>query len=299
MYLPHLHLGIRVALDFTLFCRLILPRMPDAVSIRQINALPPASFGFHLAVDTLAFGYVLGATSCTRDFHPLERAHAERTEKKPPPILLWDRVRLDSQRDRRLLLERAILDAFLGGLVHVVLHVLAGLEVDGVLGRHFDRLARAGVAAEPCGTQVQVERAEAADLDAATGGEAVAQDLQHHADGIVGVLLREARDAFVDGFDQIGAGNSGHDCFSLNIGTWTKTGDHTKTFPLRLKNLVEDGVFAVFPSFRDSPLAAKKGRCAFLGKAVQRPIEGSLQGTSGFPSDSGASLLDGLDGQLA
>lgn len=81
MYLPHLHLGIRVALDFTLFCRLILPRMPDAVSIRQINALPPASFGFHLAVDTLAFGYVLGATSCTRDFHPLDCAHAERTKR--------------------------------------------------------------------------------------------------------------------------------------------------------------------------------------------------------------------------
>ena len=33
--------------------------------------------------DTLALGYVLGATPCTRDFHPLERAHAERTMKKP------------------------------------------------------------------------------------------------------------------------------------------------------------------------------------------------------------------------
>ena len=32
--------------------------------------------------DTLALGYVLGATPCTRDFHPLERAHAERTNKK-------------------------------------------------------------------------------------------------------------------------------------------------------------------------------------------------------------------------
>ncbi|HAF65232.1 MAG TPA: hypothetical protein DCL09_04930, partial [Sutterella sp.] len=33
--------------------------------------------------DTLALGYVLGATPCTRDFHPLERAHAERTVSKP------------------------------------------------------------------------------------------------------------------------------------------------------------------------------------------------------------------------
>ncbi|MBS5792620.1 MAG: hypothetical protein KIC91_07345, partial [Sutterella sp.] len=33
--------------------------------------------------DTLALGYVLGATPCTRDFHPLERAHAERTNKSP------------------------------------------------------------------------------------------------------------------------------------------------------------------------------------------------------------------------
>ena len=32
--------------------------------------------------DTLALGYVLGATPCTRDFHPLERAHAERTKTK-------------------------------------------------------------------------------------------------------------------------------------------------------------------------------------------------------------------------
>ena len=32
---------------------------------------------------TLALGYVLGATPCTRDFHPLERAHAERTNKAP------------------------------------------------------------------------------------------------------------------------------------------------------------------------------------------------------------------------
>ena len=53
--------------------------MPDAIPIRRISGLPPASFRFHLAMDTLAIGCVLGATSCTRDFHPLERAHAGRT----------------------------------------------------------------------------------------------------------------------------------------------------------------------------------------------------------------------------
>ncbi|HBC69092.1 MAG TPA: hypothetical protein DCZ56_01920 [Sutterella sp.] len=56
--------------------------MPDAIPIRRISGLPPASFRFHLAMDTLAIGYVLGATSCTRDFHPLERAHAGRTRAR-------------------------------------------------------------------------------------------------------------------------------------------------------------------------------------------------------------------------
>ena len=45
--------------------------MPDAVSVRQVDGLPMASFRFHLTVDTLAFGYALGATPCARNFHPL------------------------------------------------------------------------------------------------------------------------------------------------------------------------------------------------------------------------------------
>ena len=57
--------------------------MPDAVSVRQVSGLPRASFRFHLAMDTLASSYALGATSCARDFHPLERAHAEHTKKGP------------------------------------------------------------------------------------------------------------------------------------------------------------------------------------------------------------------------
>ena len=83
MYLLHLHLGFRVASDFLLFSRLTHRRMPDAVPVRQVSGLPPASFRFRLAVDTLALGYALGATSCARDFHPLDHAHAGHTEKPP------------------------------------------------------------------------------------------------------------------------------------------------------------------------------------------------------------------------
>ena len=82
MCLLHLHLGFRVASGFILFSRLTHLRMPYAVSVRQVSGLPPASFRSRLAADTLALGYVLGATPCTRDFHPLERAHAERTKRK-------------------------------------------------------------------------------------------------------------------------------------------------------------------------------------------------------------------------
>lgn len=81
MYLLHIHLGFRVALGFILFGRLTHRRMPYAVPVRQVGGLPPASFRFHLAVDTLALGYALGATSCARDFHPLDHAHAGHTEK--------------------------------------------------------------------------------------------------------------------------------------------------------------------------------------------------------------------------
>lgn len=82
MHLLHLHLWFRVALGFTLFSRLTHHRMPNAISVRQIGGLPRASFRSRLATDTLASGYALGATSCARDFHPLEHAHAGRTEKR-------------------------------------------------------------------------------------------------------------------------------------------------------------------------------------------------------------------------
>jgi len=45
--------------------------------------LPPPSFRFHLAMDTLGFGYILPTAGRIRDFHPLERALAGRTKNAP------------------------------------------------------------------------------------------------------------------------------------------------------------------------------------------------------------------------
>ena len=64
--------------------------MPDVVLVHRISGLPRASFRFHLAMDTLASGYALGATSCARDFHPLERAHAGRTKQSPCNQFQWN-----------------------------------------------------------------------------------------------------------------------------------------------------------------------------------------------------------------
>ena len=56
------------------------PRLrPDMISVRRARVLPPPSFRFRLATDTLGFGYDLPAAGRSRDFHPLERALAGRT----------------------------------------------------------------------------------------------------------------------------------------------------------------------------------------------------------------------------
>ena len=59
-----------------------------AISVRQTRDLPvvslfphPASFRFHLTMDTLAFGYILPAVGQIRDLHPLETCAAGRTTK--------------------------------------------------------------------------------------------------------------------------------------------------------------------------------------------------------------------------
>ena len=66
-------------------CMAVLPSCSAfMISVRQARDLPPASFRSHLAVGTLALGYILPATGRIRDFHPLERAPAGRTMKKRP-----------------------------------------------------------------------------------------------------------------------------------------------------------------------------------------------------------------------
>ena len=61
IYPPHLHREFRIAWGFSLCCNLTHSHMPDAVPVRRTNGLPRASFRFHLTMDTLAFGYALGA----------------------------------------------------------------------------------------------------------------------------------------------------------------------------------------------------------------------------------------------
>ena len=75
-------------------CIAVLPSRETlyVVSVRQARGLPvvslfphPASFRFHLAMDTLAFGYILPATGRIRVFHPLETCAAGRTMYKNEP----------------------------------------------------------------------------------------------------------------------------------------------------------------------------------------------------------------------
>ena len=72
-------------------CKAVLPSCIAfyVISVRQTGDLPvvslfphPASFRFHLAMDTLTFGYILPTTGRIRDFNPLETCAAGRTSLK-------------------------------------------------------------------------------------------------------------------------------------------------------------------------------------------------------------------------
>ena len=74
-------------------CKAVLPSCMAfyVISVRQTGDLPvvslfphPASFRFHLAMDTLTFGYILPTTGRIRDLHPLETCAAGRTSSKRP-----------------------------------------------------------------------------------------------------------------------------------------------------------------------------------------------------------------------
>ena len=79
-------------------CKAVLPSCMAfyVISVRQTGDLPvvslfphPASFRFHLAMDTLTFGYILPTTGRIRDLHPLETCAAGRTLKKAPYHPVW------------------------------------------------------------------------------------------------------------------------------------------------------------------------------------------------------------------
>ena len=68
-------------LGFGLYSNLTLVHSLYMISVRQARVLPPASFRFPVAGDTLAFGYILPTAGWIRDLHPLARAPAGRTIK--------------------------------------------------------------------------------------------------------------------------------------------------------------------------------------------------------------------------
>ena len=94
IYLPHLSRMIPCSY-WASACRAVLPSCETfyVVSVRQARGLRvvslfphPASFGFRLTADTLAFGYTLPTTGRVRDFHPLETCAAGRTKENPQII---------------------------------------------------------------------------------------------------------------------------------------------------------------------------------------------------------------------
>ena len=56
---------------------------PNVIRVPQTKGLPPTSFRFHLAMDTLVLGYMpLALSAPITDFHRLVYAHAGRTYRK-------------------------------------------------------------------------------------------------------------------------------------------------------------------------------------------------------------------------
>ena len=86
-----LHLPYMIPCSFRASaCKAVLPSCMAfyVISVRQTRDLPvvslfphPASFRFHLTMDTLAFGYILPTTGRIRDFNPLETCAARRTKQ--------------------------------------------------------------------------------------------------------------------------------------------------------------------------------------------------------------------------
>ena len=97
IHLPHLSCMIPCSY-WALTWVAVLPTCMTSyeISVRQTRDLPvvslfphPASFRFHLTMDTLAFGYILPTTGWIRDFNPLETCAAGRTNKTSETLVKW------------------------------------------------------------------------------------------------------------------------------------------------------------------------------------------------------------------
>ena len=70
--------------DFVLFCRLIHSHKPwYQVSVRRVRCLPTASFRFHLAMDTLAFGCSLPTVRAAWGLAPVRIRSCWANKKMP------------------------------------------------------------------------------------------------------------------------------------------------------------------------------------------------------------------------
>jgi len=82
IYPPHLHKLVPCSYWTSTCCGALSPICAlYAVPVRQARGLPPSSFRFRVATDTLGLSYALPATGRARDFHPLDCAHTGRTQK--------------------------------------------------------------------------------------------------------------------------------------------------------------------------------------------------------------------------
>ena len=85
IYLPHLSCMIPCSYRALTWVA-VLPSCMTlyVISVRQTRDLPPPSFRFYLAVNTLGLGYILPTTGRIRDLHPLETCAARRTTQRIP-----------------------------------------------------------------------------------------------------------------------------------------------------------------------------------------------------------------------
>src|SRR5690606_11981732 len=76
IYLLHLPCRLRAVLDFGLMCNLIQTTLAlYVVSVRQARTMPPVSFRFHLAMDTLTLRSHFPLLGRVRDLHPIVITH--------------------------------------------------------------------------------------------------------------------------------------------------------------------------------------------------------------------------------